>query len=33
MAAASDKLERLMNSTAALLDAERPLTADGIADW
>ncbi len=28
MAAASDKLERLMNLTAALLDAERPLTAD-----
>ena len=31
MAATSDKLERLMNLTAALLDAERPLTADGIA--
>jgi proteasome accessory factor B len=30
--AQSDKLERLMNLTAALLDAERPLTADDIAE-
>jgi len=30
--AQSDKLERLMNLTAALLDAERPLTADEIAE-
>jgi proteasome accessory factor B len=30
--APSDKLERLMNLTAALLDAERPLTADDIAE-
>jgi proteasome accessory factor B len=28
----TDKLERLMNLTAALLDAERPLTADDIAE-
>jgi proteasome accessory factor B len=30
--AQSDKLERLMNLTAALLDAERPLTADDISE-
>ncbi len=30
--AQSDKLERLMNLTAALLDADRPLTADDIAE-
>jgi len=30
--APSDKLERLMNLTAALLDAERPLTADEVAE-
>jgi proteasome accessory factor B len=30
--AQSDKLERLMNLTAALLHAERPLTADDIAE-
>jgi proteasome accessory factor B len=30
--APSDKLERLMNLTAALLDAERPLTSEDIAD-
>jgi len=30
--AQSDKLERLMNLTATLLDAERPLTADDISD-
>jgi proteasome accessory factor B len=30
--APSDKLERLMNLTAALLDADRPLTADEIAE-
>jgi predicted DNA-binding transcriptional regulator YafY len=30
--AQSDKLERLMNLTAALLDADRPLTADDISE-
>jgi proteasome accessory factor B len=30
--AQSDKLERLMNLTASLLDAERPLTADDISE-
>ena len=30
--APSDKLERLMNLTAALLDADRPLTADDVGE-